>query len=123
MWEGFTSAIKELFVNAKIVYDRFHVMKNINKELNELRKRMKVHEKGLKYMLWKNKENLEEEKKEKLEEILKAHPCLGIAYEMKEEIRDIYEHSRTVNGATRKFEKWIRIAGILYQTPDDVYGE
>jgi transposase len=34
---------------------------------------------------------------------------------MKEEIRDIYEHSRTVNGATRKFEKWIRIAGILYQ--------
>jgi transposase len=25
MWEGFTSAIKELFVNAKIVYDRFHV--------------------------------------------------------------------------------------------------
>jgi transposase len=115
MWEGFTSAIKELFVNAKIVYDRFHVMKNINKELNELRKRMKVHEKGLKYMLWKNKENLEEEKKEKLEEILKAHPCLGIAYEMKEEIRDIYEHSRTVNGATRKFEKWIRIAGILYQ--------
>lgn len=115
MWEGFTSAIKELFVNAKIVYDRFHVMKNINKELNELRKRMKVHEKGLKYMLWKNKENLEEEKKEKLEEILKAHPCLGIAYEMKEEIRDIYEHSRTVNGATRKFKKWIRIAGILYQ--------
>jgi hypothetical protein len=25
---------------------------------------MKIHEKGLKYMLWKNKENLEEEKKE-----------------------------------------------------------
>jgi hypothetical protein len=42
----------------------FHVIKNINKELNELRKRMKVHEKGLKYMLWKNKEDLEEEKKE-----------------------------------------------------------
>ena len=115
MWEGFTSAIKELFVNAKIVYDRFHVIKNINKELNELRKRMNVHEKGLKYMLWKNKKDLEEEKKEKLEEILKAHPCLGIAYEMKEEIRDIYEHSRTVNGATRKFAKWIRIAGIIYQ--------
>jgi transposase len=40
MWERFTSAIKELFVNAKIVYDRFHVMKNIYEELNELRKRM-----------------------------------------------------------------------------------
>ena len=66
---------------------------------------MNVHEKGLKYMLCKNKEDLEEEKKEKLEEILKVHPSLGIAYEMKEEIRDIYKHSRTVNGAIRKFEK------------------
>jgi transposase len=47
MWEGFTSAIKELFVNAKIVYDRFHVMKNINEELNELRKRMNVHVIGI----------------------------------------------------------------------------
>ena len=76
MWEGFTSAIKELFVNAKIVYDRFHVMKNINKELNELRKRMKVHEKGLKYMLWKNKENLEKEKKRKVRRNIKSPSLL-----------------------------------------------
>ena len=33
---------------------------------------------------------------------------------MKEKIRDSYEHLRIVSGATRKFEKWIRIAGILY---------
>jgi len=46
---------------------------------------------------------------------LKVHPGLGIAYEMKEKIRNSYEHLRIVNGATRKFEKWIRIAGILYQ--------
>jgi transposase len=45
---------------------------------------------------------------------LKVHPGLGIAYEMKEKIRDSYEHLRIVSGATRKFEKWIRIAGILY---------
>ena len=105
MWEGFTSAIKELFVNAKIVYDRFHVMKNINEELNKLRKKMNIHKKGLTYLLWKNKEELKEEKREELEEILKMYPCLGIAYEMKEEIRDIYEHSRTTNGARRKFDE------------------
>ncbi|UXE62041.1 MAG: ISL3 family transposase [Woronichinia naegeliana WA131] len=115
MWEGFTSAIKELFVNAKIVYDRFHVMKNINEELNKLRKKMNMHKKGLTYLLWKNKEELKEEKREELEEILKMYPCLGIAYEMKEEIRDIYEHSRTTNGARRKFEKWMRTASLFYK--------
>jgi transposase len=115
MWEGFTSAIKELFVNAKIVYDRFHVMKNINEELNKLRKKMNIHKKGLTYLLWKNKEELKEEKREELEEILKMYPCLGIAYEMKEEIRDIYEHSRTTNGARRKFEKWMRTACLFYK--------
>jgi len=45
---------------------------------------------------------------------LKVHPSLGIAYEMKEKIRNSYKHLRIINGATRKFEKWIRIAGILY---------
>jgi transposase len=43
------------------------------------------------------------------------YPCLGIAYEMKEEIRDIYEHSRTTNGARRKFEKWMRTASLFYK--------
>ncbi|MEY3827324.1 MAG: hypothetical protein RLZZ148_2143 [Cyanobacteriota bacterium] len=38
---------KELFPKAKIVYDRFHVMDIIHGELNELRKLMGVHEKGL----------------------------------------------------------------------------
>ena len=32
-----------------------------------------------------NKEELKEEKREELEEILKMYPCLGIAYEMKED--------------------------------------
>jgi len=33
MWSGFTAVIKKLFPNAKIIYDRFHVMAIINDEL------------------------------------------------------------------------------------------
>jgi len=116
MWSGFTAVIKELFPNAKIIYDRFHVMAIINDELNKLRKLMGVHEKGLPHLLWKNKEDLKDEQKQQLEVILKEHPCLGIAWEMKEEIRQIYQSSRTFRGAERKLEKWIRIGGILYQS-------
>jgi len=116
MWSGFTAVIKELFPNAKIIYDRFHVMAIINDELNKLRKLMGVHEKGLPHLLWKNKEDLKDEQKQQLEVILKEHPCLGIAWEMKEEIRQIYQSSRTFRGAERKLEKWIRIGGILYES-------
>jgi transposase len=115
MWEGFTVVINTLFPNAKIIYDRFHVMDIINDELNQLRKMMNVHTKGLPHLLWKNQEDLDEEQKQRLENILTEHPCLRIAYEMKEEIRRIYESSRTVSGAQRRFEKWIRLGGILYR--------
>jgi transposase len=64
-------------------------MRELSRRLNPIDKDKMNRLKTLKYMymLWKNKENLEEEKKEKLEEILKAHPYLGIAYEMNEEIK------------------------------------
>lgn len=115
MWPGFTAVIQELFPNAKITYDRFHVMDIINEELNQLRKTMEVKGKGLPQLLWKNKEDLTEEQQENLEKILEKNPCLRIAYEFKEEIRQIYERSRTVNGARRRLKKWSRLAGRLYQ--------
>ena len=99
MWSGFTAAIKELFPNAKIIYDRFHVMAIINDELNKLRTLMGVHDTGLPHLFWKNKEDLKDEKQQQLEVILKEHPCLAIAWEITEEIIQIYQSSRTFIGA------------------------
>lgn len=38
MWGGFPQVIAQVFPNAVLVYDRFHVMKLVNSELNKLRK-------------------------------------------------------------------------------------
>jgi len=38
MWGGFPKVIAEVFPNAVLVYDRFHVMKPVNEELNKIRK-------------------------------------------------------------------------------------
>jgi transposase len=46
MWGGFPKVIKEVFPNAKIVIDRFHVQKLINKNLNKIRLNLEI--KGLK---------------------------------------------------------------------------
>ena len=36
MWGGFPKVIREVFPNAKVVIDRFHVQKLVNKALNEI---------------------------------------------------------------------------------------
>ena len=37
MWGGFPKVIREVFPNAKIVVDRFHVQKLLNQALNKIR--------------------------------------------------------------------------------------
>jgi transposase len=46
MWGGFPKVIRAIFPNAKIVIDRFHVQKLINKNLNKIR--LKLELRGLK---------------------------------------------------------------------------
>ena len=115
MWAGFVKVIEAIFPNAKIVYDRFHVMQQVNRELNKLRKLMKVTKKGIKFLLLSNGEKLQKEEQEKLNKILVEHPCLKIAYEIKEELREIYEKRQTFKGGKRELEKWLRTASLLYQ--------
>ena len=40
--------------------------------------------------------------------------CLRIAYQLKEEFRDIYEKSKTVKTGRRKLEKWLKTAQPFY---------
>jgi transposase len=42
MWGGFPKVVKEVFPNAKVVIDRFHVMQPVIKELNQLGLKLKV---------------------------------------------------------------------------------
>jgi transposase len=42
MWGGFPKVIREVFPNAKIVVDRFHVQKLVNKALNKIRLALKL---------------------------------------------------------------------------------
>ncbi len=114
MWGGFKKVIREVFPNALIVIDRFHVMKLVNSSLNQLR--LKLELKGLKNrcLLLKNYVDLTPEEKSDLKLLLKASPCLSIAYELKEELRDIYESSTTVLMGMRRLRKWLYSARILF---------
>ncbi len=73
--------VEEVFPNAVIVFDRFHVMKPVNEELNKIRRQAGVPDRGSKFILLKNGENLTELEKIKLENILSRSKRLRNAYQ------------------------------------------
>jgi len=70
--------------------------------------------KGSKYLLLKNYQDLSETDQEQLEQILSQSACLRLAYEMKEEFRDIYETSKTVQSGLKRMQKWLVQAQVFY---------
>jgi transposase len=88
-------------------------MKLVNKAVNQIR--LELDLKGLKNrnLLLSNRVNLDEVEKQELSDLLEQSPCLTIAYELKEELREIYETSFTVKMGFRKLKKWLSSAKII----------
>jgi transposase len=102
MSAAYRQAVSTYLPNAKIVFDRFHVMKLFNEKLSNLRRALyreatdmmqKQVLKGTRWLLRKASENLDEEKDEKsrLEEALALNKSLATAYYLKEELRQFWE--------------------------------
>ncbi len=125
--------------NVQVVADRFHVMAQINKELDIQRKREKrkvedlikaantPEEKakqeqvleGLKksqYVLLKNEKDLSEEQESKLIQVKEVSNNLKRMHELKEEIRNIFE--QTNNWLTGLFNLGIWLASAKKYFPD-----
>ncbi len=85
MWGGFPKVVQEVFPNAHLVFDRFHVMKPVNEELNLIRKQTAMTIKGSKFIMLKNGVDLTDLSQIKLVLILRHSQRLKLAYELKEE--------------------------------------
>jgi transposase len=114
MWASYTTVVQTVFPQATVVYDRFHVMQHVNRELNRLRKQLKVKFKGAPHLLWKHHQDLDDDQQDRLRKGLKNHPCLAMAYELKEDLYTLYETARSVKGAQRQLRRWLRIARLLF---------
>ncbi|MFQ5631867.1 MAG: transposase [bacterium] len=81
MWRPYKEAIREKLPHAKIIADRFHVMKQLNHQINRIRRALQkkatadVAEilKGSRWLFLKNRDALKPEEEEKLRVILEAH--------------------------------------------------
>ena len=120
MSPAYRGAVSTHLPEAKIVFDRFHVMKLFNEKLSDLRRALhreatdvmqKKVLKGTRWLLLKAAENLDEEKdeKKKLEEALALNQSLAVAYYLKEDLRQFWEQPGK-KFATLFLDGWIKRA-------------
>jgi transposase len=102
MSKAYRGAVSTQLPDAKIVFDRFHVMKLFNEKLSNLRRALyreatdllqKKVLKGTRWLLLKASENLDEKRdeKKKLKEALALNEPLAVAYYLKEDLRQFWE--------------------------------
>ena len=114
MWGGFPKVVKEVFPNAKVVIDRFHVMQPLIKELNQLRQKAKIKIKGSRFILLKNKVDLKEEAKVTVQNVMKCSKRLRLAYNLKEDFRSIFETCKTPEEGQKQLKEWLQKAKAVY---------
>jgi transposase len=129
LWQGYKSLVTELMPSAQVVADRFHVMTQINQELERQRKREKRHVEDLikttnsarekadykqlltelnqsKYPLLQNKENLNEKQLNQLIQVKNVSPTLKVMHELKEKFRSIFNQTNDWYTAVFKLGIW-----------------
>jgi transposase len=120
MSPAFIQAVKTNLPQAKIIFDRFHVMKLLNDKLSDLRRAMyrdikdnlgREVLKGSRWLLLKRPKNLDPKHKEKerLEEALRLNAGLATAYYLKEDLYEFWEQEDYYEAETFLLQ-WIESA-------------
>ena len=114
MSKAFTAGSLTYLPQAHIVCDKFHMVQETNKRLEEVRK-SEAHEKKLlkehRFTLLHLRKNLPKEKQLELDTILLTYPTLGKAYSLKEELVDILNAATAgLKEAWDDFLGWIDMA-------------
>lgn len=130
LWKGYKNVVIDLMPNAQVVADRFHVMAQINKELDAERKRERRQVEDLikkagsseekieqervleglkksKYVLLKNESDLSGEQKNKLVQVKDVSPTLKLMHELKEKLRKIFEQTNNWLVGLFKLGRWL----------------
>ena len=118
MWKIFIKLVKKCFPNCKIVIDRFHVMRCLNKCIDKTRRRLQKliakdrskKLKGLRWIILKNNEDLTTEEREKLLFAFECSSGVKEMYELKEKIRAVFEKKISKEKARIKLRKMIERA-------------
>lgn len=114
---AYQAAIETYLPDADIVYDRFHLVMNVNQAVDEVRrsqwrrasKQERSYLKGHRFLILSNQDKLDGRGREKLDELLKANESLATAYLLKEQFRALFTYRRQ-GWAQRALVNWCTMA-------------
>ncbi len=121
MWPAYISAAKKYYPLDVIVFDRFHIISECNKMIDELR-RKEAHSaeltekdvfKGVRYLLLKGHESIENDYQAqyRLHRLLEVNKALNTAYILKEELRELWSCT-SCDEAEQYLENWLTKAWV-----------
>jgi len=119
MSSAYFAAVQKNLPNAKLVFDRFHIVKLMNEKLDQLRREvqneadtmLKKTIKGLRWLLLKHSDNLDPARNEaqRLQEALELNRSLHIGYYLKEDLAQIWTQGSKTSAAIF-LDDWCRRA-------------
>ncbi len=128
MWDPFIKAITQACPNAKLVFDKFHVVKKINEALDTIRKKEfakaddseRKNMKHKRFIILSREENLQKEDREELDKLMKKNEKLYKGYLLKEQILTIFEDKKsTFEQIKGRIEIWL--SNILSNEMEEFY--
>lgn len=112
MSTSYTRAVKEHLPDVPIVFDRYHVMALINRQIDALRREQQQLDsketrtlKGSRFLLLRNYHELSDNKKKRLDDLLAANQPLFTLHAMKEQFR-LFWHQGTADQARSFLLNW-----------------
>ena len=114
MWRPFKKSFRLHLPNAKLVIDKFHVVRMASAALDTERKSLQSGmnryarlnmKKNLRWLLLRRPNSLTEEQLEVLAQLEKLHPEFKEAYDLKEQFYNIYE-ATSKDDAIQRFNNW-----------------
>lgn len=113
MWKPFRNSLHNNAPRARIVFDKFHIMRHLADALDEVRRgeyrrlsgKDRTFIKGQRYTLLSSREHLSHDGRASLRKLLQANKRLNAAYLLKESFGQLWSY-QTEGWARAFFERW-----------------
>lgn len=113
MWKAFRNSVNKHAPRAKILFDKFHIMKHLSEAMDKVRceeyKRVSSDQrkfiKGQRYTLLSHRENLTLEGRQSLRKLLSVNKRIQTAYLLKEEFGQLWDYD-SPTWARKFFDHW-----------------
>lgn len=117
MWKPYINRVQRYLPQAKIVFDFFHLVQSFGRVIDQIRRREYAKAKGeqrkvlkdSRYLLLKNENNLTNDQRGRLDDLLKVNQTLATVYILKDQLKLLYYYSDRER-VRRAMEDWCVMA-------------